>query len=44
MTVSTDPLIKKRLEILIFIYRKAKFVFLPEENIRKECDQLISIL
>lgn len=43
-TLSTDPLVKKRKDVLIFIYRKAKFVFLPEEDIRKECDQLISVL
>jgi hypothetical protein len=43
-SVATDPLIKKRKELLIFIYRKAKFVFFPDDIIRKECDQLLSVL
>ena len=30
--------------MLIYIYRKAKFLFFPEENIRKECDQIIAML
>jgi hypothetical protein len=43
-SVNTDPLIKKRKDLLIHIYRKAKFLFFPEEAIRKECDQLVAIL
>ena len=42
--LNTDPLIKKRKDLLIHIYRKAKFLFFPEEPVRKECDQLIAIL
>lgn len=42
--VQTDPLVKKRKETLIYIYRKAKFLFFPEENIRKECDQIVAYL
>jgi hypothetical protein len=42
--VSTDPLIKKRKETLIHIYRKAKFLFFPEESLRKECDQIVAFL
>ena len=44
MSMSTDPLIKKRKDVLIYIYRKAKFLFFPEDDIRKECDQIIAML
>jgi hypothetical protein len=30
--------------LIIFIYRKAKFTYLPDETIRKECDQLVALL
>lgn len=42
--LSTDPLIKKRKDLLIYIYRKTKFLFFPEESVRKECDQIIAML
>jgi hypothetical protein len=35
MKIKTDTIIKKRRENFIYIYRKAKFVFFPEEDIRK---------
>lgn len=31
LSTATDPLVKKRKDLLIFIYRKAKFQFFPEE-------------
>jgi hypothetical protein len=43
-SINTDPLIKKRKDLLIHIYRKTKFLFFPEESLRKECDQLITLL
>lgn len=42
--VGTDPLLKKRKDLLISIYRKTKFLFFPEESVRKECDQLVAML
>lgn len=42
--IQTDPLVKKRKDSLIYIYRKAKFLFFPDENIRKECDQIVAFL
>lgn len=42
--VSTDPLLKKRKEHMVHIYRKTKFLFFPEEAVRKECDQLVAML
>lgn len=35
LSLQTDPLIKKRKDHLIYIYRKAKFLFFPEDSIRK---------
>ena len=42
--MDTDPLVKKRKDLLIHIYRKAKYLFFPDESMRKECDQLIAYL
>lgn len=44
LNLQTDPLIKKRKEHLIYIYRKAKFLFFPDEPMRKECDQIVAML
>jgi len=44
MKIKTDTILKKRKDNLVFIYRKAKFVFFPEEEIRKECDQLLMMV
>lgn len=44
LNLQTDPLISKRKDHLIYIYRKAKFLFFPEESIRKECDQIVAML
>lgn len=33
--IDSDPLIKKRKDLLIQIYRKAKFLFFPDEKMRK---------
>ena len=37
-------MVKKRKDILINIYRKAKFLFFEDESVRKECDHLVATL
>lgn len=41
---STQPQMKKQKNMMLQIYRKVKFFYLPEDSVRKECDQLINLL
>lgn len=42
-SITFDPTTKKIAQLMLFIYRKAKFTYLPDESIRKECDQLVAL-
>lgn len=38
------PQVKKQRNIFMQVYRKVKFFYLPDAEIRKQCDQLVSML
>ena len=40
--LSTNPYVKKQRDMLVSIYRKVKFIYFPEDDIRKRIDQVIS--
>lgn len=41
-SINTNPYVKKQRDMLTSTYRKVKFIYFPEDKIRKEGDKIIS--